>query len=356
MTLNWATQVSFDPKWLGIGVEREAFTHELIAAGGVFTLCLIDREDRAIVRKFTKPVEVDLAAHTLNGFPYLDGPVTGAPVLAQSVAYVECEVRQPVEVGNHTLFLGEVVNAAFLKDEETRGPPHGGHADELRRLSRRAEEEPAHRRGGRGRRLERPVVVGERVGGGGAVGGDGRALLAVAVLPEPAARPARRPCRCSCRRRRSRGGPRPSSTRAAAPGPLRSPAVVVVIVTRLDLLAGSVLPRPSGVPGRGAHSVCLLGFGHMTDTSAAQSAKSPPQGGLFHSWRYVLATTNPPPGHARSGVEMAVPDPGRRAADDARRGARSPVCSPSTATPTSPGAGSRSRPPGSSSRTWPTTS
>jgi flavin reductase (DIM6/NTAB) family NADH-FMN oxidoreductase RutF len=119
MTLNWATQVSFDPKWIGIGVEKDAFTHELIVAGGVFSLCLVNRDDRAIVRKFTKPVEVDLGARTLNGFSYFDGPVSGAPVLSQSVAYVECEVRQPVEVGNHTLFLGEVVNAAFLRDEET---------------------------------------------------------------------------------------------------------------------------------------------------------------------------------------------------------------------------------------------
>jgi flavin reductase (DIM6/NTAB) family NADH-FMN oxidoreductase RutF len=119
MTLNWATQVSFDPKWLGIGVEQDAFTHELIAAGGVFSLCIIDRDDRAIVRKFTKPVDVDLAAKTMNEFPYIDGPITGAPVLSQSVAYVECEVRQSVEVGNHTLFLGEVVNAAFLKPEDT---------------------------------------------------------------------------------------------------------------------------------------------------------------------------------------------------------------------------------------------
>jgi flavin reductase (DIM6/NTAB) family NADH-FMN oxidoreductase RutF len=119
MTLNWATQVSFDPKWIGIGVEREALTHELISASGAFTLNLIDREDRAIVRKFTKPVDVDLAAHTLNGFPYFDGPATSAPVLAQAVAYVECEVRNPVEVGNHTLFLGEVVNVAFLKAEDT---------------------------------------------------------------------------------------------------------------------------------------------------------------------------------------------------------------------------------------------
>jgi flavin reductase (DIM6/NTAB) family NADH-FMN oxidoreductase RutF len=119
MTLNWATQVSFDPKWLGISVEKEAFTHELIVASGVFSLCVIDREDRAIVRKFTKPVDVDLDAKTLNGFEYLDGPLTSAPVLKQSVAYLECEVRRPVEVGNHTLFLGEVVNAAFFKDEDT---------------------------------------------------------------------------------------------------------------------------------------------------------------------------------------------------------------------------------------------
>jgi 1,4-dihydroxy-2-naphthoate polyprenyltransferase len=34
----------------------------------------------------------------------------------------------------------------------------------------------------------------------------------------------------------------------------------------------------------------------MADTSAVQSAKSGSHGGLFHSWRYVLATTNPPPG------------------------------------------------------------
>jgi flavin reductase (DIM6/NTAB) family NADH-FMN oxidoreductase RutF len=119
MTLNWASQVSFEPKLLGISVEHGALTHELVSAGGVFSLNIIDREDRAIVRKFTKPVDVDLVAKTLNEFPYLDGPATGAPVLAQAVAYVECEVRQKVEVGNHTLFLGEVVNSAFLKDEAT---------------------------------------------------------------------------------------------------------------------------------------------------------------------------------------------------------------------------------------------
>ena len=81
-------------------------------------LNLISREDRAIVRKFTKPVEVDEAARTLNGFPFHDG-ITGAPVLDQAVAFVEAEVRQTADVGDHTLFIGEIVNAAFQQPEET---------------------------------------------------------------------------------------------------------------------------------------------------------------------------------------------------------------------------------------------
>jgi flavin reductase (DIM6/NTAB) family NADH-FMN oxidoreductase RutF len=116
MTANWATQVSSDPKLVGVSVEKEALTHELIVEGGVFSLNLVDREDRAIVRKFTKPVEADGA--TLNGFPYHDGP-SGAPVLDQAVAWLDCRVHGSVDVGSHTLFLGEVVDAGFQKPEDT---------------------------------------------------------------------------------------------------------------------------------------------------------------------------------------------------------------------------------------------
>ena len=117
MTLNWATQLAFEPKLVGIGVEHTALTCELIAAGGVFSLCTIAREDRAIVRKFTKPCEWDEAASTLNGFAVHAG-ATGAPILTQAPAYLDCEVRQAVELGNHTFFIGEVVDANFQVDDE----------------------------------------------------------------------------------------------------------------------------------------------------------------------------------------------------------------------------------------------
>ena len=118
MTANWATQVSSEPKLVAVSVEKPAFTHELIAEGRVFSVNVVDREDRAIVRKFTKPVEVDTEASTLNGFPFHDGP-TGAPVLDQAVAWVDCRVHSSVDLGSHTLFLGEVVDTGFQKPEDT---------------------------------------------------------------------------------------------------------------------------------------------------------------------------------------------------------------------------------------------
>jgi flavin reductase (DIM6/NTAB) family NADH-FMN oxidoreductase RutF len=114
MTLNWATQLSFDPKLVGISVEHEALTHTLISESRAFSLSIIDREDRAIVRKFTKPVDAD----TLNAFPRIERS-TGSPILAQAVAWLDCQVRQEVPVGGHTLFIGEVVDAGFAKDEAT---------------------------------------------------------------------------------------------------------------------------------------------------------------------------------------------------------------------------------------------
>jgi flavin reductase (DIM6/NTAB) family NADH-FMN oxidoreductase RutF len=119
MTLNWATQLSFEPKLVGISVEQAAVTHRLIREGGAFSLCIIDREDRAIVRKFVKPADLDPEAMALNGFGFRDGNVTGAPVLNQAVAWLECRLHDSVPYGHHTLFVGEVLDCGFERAEET---------------------------------------------------------------------------------------------------------------------------------------------------------------------------------------------------------------------------------------------
>jgi flavin reductase (DIM6/NTAB) family NADH-FMN oxidoreductase RutF len=55
---------------------------------------------------------------TLNGRAVTEG-VTGAPIFDEAIAYVDCEVREHHDLGTHTLFIGEVVDAA-IRDDEAR--------------------------------------------------------------------------------------------------------------------------------------------------------------------------------------------------------------------------------------------
>ena len=118
MTANWVMQLATDPKLLGVGIESGAVTLELIRAGGVFSVSVVAREDRALVRKFVKPSEVDAEAGTLNGIGF-HGAVTGAPVLDGAVAWLDCRVDRLVEFGSHVLVAGVVEAAGFLRDEDT---------------------------------------------------------------------------------------------------------------------------------------------------------------------------------------------------------------------------------------------
>ena len=115
MTLNEAMQVSSDPKVIAVGIATNSFTHELVIGGSTFSLNILAREDSAVIRKFVKPVEA--TSETLNGFAYHERS-TGSPILDIAVAYLDCRVINAVPAGNHTLFLGEVVEAAFQRDEQ----------------------------------------------------------------------------------------------------------------------------------------------------------------------------------------------------------------------------------------------
>lgn len=125
MTLNWATQVSTDPKLVAVSVEAGAVTHGLVADGGAFSLNVLDREDRAVVRRFVKPLDDDGRPDELAGFPVRTA-TTGVPILAQARAWLDCRVWETVGCGSHTLFVGEVVDCggepgeAVLRMEDTR--------------------------------------------------------------------------------------------------------------------------------------------------------------------------------------------------------------------------------------------
>lgn len=116
MTASWVTQLSMEPVLIGIGVDNKAVTHRLITDGGSFSVNLWSSEDTRTFVKFSKPAERE--GDELNGRKVTTA-TTGAPVFEEAIAWLDCEVRQSHDLGTHTLFIGEVVDAG-LRDEEQR--------------------------------------------------------------------------------------------------------------------------------------------------------------------------------------------------------------------------------------------
>jgi flavin reductase (DIM6/NTAB) family NADH-FMN oxidoreductase RutF len=116
MTTSWVSQLSMEPVLIGVAVDNSAVTHRLITDGGSFTVNLWDAEDTKVFVKFSKPATDDGA--TLNGRAVRAG-ATGAPVFEEAIAWLDCEVRHTLDLGSHTLFVGELVDAG-IKDDATR--------------------------------------------------------------------------------------------------------------------------------------------------------------------------------------------------------------------------------------------
>lgn len=114
MTTSWITQLSMEPVLVGVGVDNAAVTHRLISEGGSFSVNLWDSSDTKVFVKFSKPASY--ADGALNGRLVREA-TTGAPVFDEAIAWIDCEVRHALDLGSHTLFVGEVVDAAINDDE-----------------------------------------------------------------------------------------------------------------------------------------------------------------------------------------------------------------------------------------------
>jgi flavin reductase (DIM6/NTAB) family NADH-FMN oxidoreductase RutF len=116
-TVNWVTQASFEPPLVAVGVKTDSHAHALIKESKAFALNVLGKGQQAVAYTFFKPA--DKQGQTISGEPYRAG-ATGAPVLTNAPAYVECTLEATVEMGDHSLFVGKVVEAGVTKAPEGR--------------------------------------------------------------------------------------------------------------------------------------------------------------------------------------------------------------------------------------------
>ena len=116
-TVNWVTQASFSPPLVAVGVKVDSQVHGLIKQAGAFALNVLGKGQGPLAFTFFKPAERQGA--TISGQPYRRGS-TGAPILESAPAFVECRLITTVEKGDHSIFVGEVVDAGVGKEPEGR--------------------------------------------------------------------------------------------------------------------------------------------------------------------------------------------------------------------------------------------
>ena len=130
MTANLVVQVCIEPKLVGVALEQESVTARLVAAGGGFTVSLLERTERDVVRRFVKPVKEvergpDGAVLALSGQPVTEVGPDRLPVLASAAGYLDCRLTSVDPLGSHVLCIGEVTGVGgepteVLRMEDTR--------------------------------------------------------------------------------------------------------------------------------------------------------------------------------------------------------------------------------------------
>lgn len=107
MTANAFSSVSLDPPLVLVCVIKGTLGAETIERNGIFAVNVLAEDQEAISRYFSsksRPRGPDAFAEISHS-----SASTGAPVLDDVSAYLDCRLRASHEAGDHIIFVGEVM-------------------------------------------------------------------------------------------------------------------------------------------------------------------------------------------------------------------------------------------------------
>jgi flavin reductase len=107
MTANAFTSVSLDPPLVLVCVKQNANIHDTICECGSFAVSMLAAGQERVARIFANHKR-PRGKQEFDEVDAIPGPYTGAPILAGSLAWLECELATVYDGGDHSIFLGEV--------------------------------------------------------------------------------------------------------------------------------------------------------------------------------------------------------------------------------------------------------
>jgi flavin reductase (DIM6/NTAB) family NADH-FMN oxidoreductase RutF len=116
-SVNWVTQASFQPPLVVVCVKADSFIHTVVERSNGLALNILGKEQGSLAYTFFKSAALE--GNTISGELFRLG-VTGSPILVSTPAFVECEVVDVVKRGDHSIFVGEVVDAGVKQQPDGR--------------------------------------------------------------------------------------------------------------------------------------------------------------------------------------------------------------------------------------------
>jgi flavin reductase (DIM6/NTAB) family NADH-FMN oxidoreductase RutF len=130
MTVSAFTSVSLDPLLVLFCSEKIARFHDVVLTAGSWAVSVLDEESEKTARWLAtrgRPLEGQLDAQA-----HRPGPLTGAPILSDALAAMECRTTAVHDGGDHSIVVGQVIG---VSEPRPGGRPMIYYASRYRRLS-----------------------------------------------------------------------------------------------------------------------------------------------------------------------------------------------------------------------------
>ncbi|MEM3522697.1 MAG: flavin reductase family protein [Candidatus Bathyarchaeia archaeon] len=115
LSVAWITQVSFQPPLVAVSIGKTKYTHEMIKNSKVFAVSILYEGQVDVAKHFglRSGKEID---KFLN-IPY-ETKITGAPILKDCLAYIDCKLEASFDIGDHTIFVGKILDAGIKQNKK----------------------------------------------------------------------------------------------------------------------------------------------------------------------------------------------------------------------------------------------
>jgi flavin reductase (DIM6/NTAB) family NADH-FMN oxidoreductase RutF len=122
MTAAWVSRASFKPPLLSVSIGKARYSHDLIKESGVFAVNVLSEKQIAVGKHFG--FKSGRKTDKFEDMEY-ETRKTGSPILPDTSGYLDCRVVSTCDAGDHTIFLGEVIDAEVYEDNDPLLFKHG---------------------------------------------------------------------------------------------------------------------------------------------------------------------------------------------------------------------------------------